>query len=191
MKKLLYIDACIRGKCSRTRVLAGAYLNSRAKDYTQIETLYLDENMPLALTAERLLEREKFIAENDFKNCMFEYAQQLKTADTLLIAAPYWDLSFPAAVKLFCENICVRNLTFGYTAEGSVKNLTALKKVVFITTAGGYIAKQHLGFEYIKSLFGTLFAVADFEYFSAEGLDIQGNDEQAILQESLNKIRNI
>ena len=38
---------------------------------------------------------------------MFDLASQFQQADEIVIAAPYWDLSFPAILKLYLENIYV------------------------------------------------------------------------------------
>jgi len=60
--------------------------------------------------------------------------------------------------------------------------------VVYLTTSGGYIGKNNFGFDYIKGLFSTLFGVEDISFFSAEGLDIYGNDPEKILSEAIEKI---
>ena len=39
-------------------------------------------------------------------------------ADEIVIGAPYWDLSFPAALKTYLEHCCVCDVTFHYTQEG-------------------------------------------------------------------------
>ena len=66
--------------------------------------------------------------------------------------------------------------------------LTKVKKVVYLTTAGGYIGNNNFGFDYIKGLFTTLFGVDDISFFSAEGLDIFGNDSEKILSEAIEKM---
>jgi FMN-dependent NADH-azoreductase len=60
--------------------------------------------------------------------------------------------------------------------------------VVYLTTSGGYIGNNNFGFDYIKGLFSTLFGVDDISFFSAEGLDIYGNDPEKILTEAIEKM---
>ena len=105
----------------------------------------------------------------------------------MVIAAPYWDMSFPASLKLYIEQLCVNKLTFCYSEKGIPCGLTNIKKVVYLTTSGGYIGNNNFGFDYIKTLFSTLFGVGDIAFFSAEGLDIYGNDPESILSEAIAK----
>ena len=66
--------------------------------------------------------------------------------------------------------------------------LDQYKKVVYLTTAGGYIGNNNFGFDYIKGLFSSLFGISDISFFSAEGLDIYGNDPQIILSDAIDKM---
>ena len=45
---------------------------------------------------------------------MFYYARQFAEADQIVIAAPFWDLSFPAILKAYMEQITVSGITFEY-----------------------------------------------------------------------------
>ncbi|MGN0989033.1 MAG: NAD(P)H-dependent oxidoreductase [Eubacteriales bacterium] len=36
---------------------------------------------------------------------MFSYAKQFESVDVIVIFAPYWNLSFPASLKTYIENI--------------------------------------------------------------------------------------
>lgn len=42
---------------------------------------------------------------------MFKYAKQFAEADEIVIAAPYWDLAFPATVRIYFEAITVTGIT--------------------------------------------------------------------------------
>ena len=39
-------------------------------------------------------------------------------ADTIVIAAPFWDFSFPAALKIYIENIYVTGIVSRYGSDG-------------------------------------------------------------------------
>ena len=54
---------------------------------------------------ETLKKRTALIESGDYSDRMFDYAKQFASADTIVIAAPYWDLSFPALLKTYFENI--------------------------------------------------------------------------------------
>ena len=78
------------------------------------------------------------------------------------------------------------NMTGLEFVHGSGKRKTQLQKDIELL--GGYIGKNNFGFDYIKGLFSTLFGVDDISFFSAEGLDIYGNDPEKILSEAIEKI---
>ena len=190
MKNILYINACVkRDVDSRTNLLAQAYLKKTLeKEDCRLSTLDLEETIMHPLTGRFLAEREKAIADNDFSGALFDLARNFAAADEVVIAAPYWDMSFPASLKLYIEQICVNKLTFCYSEKGIPCGLTNIKKVVYLTTSGGYIGNNNFGFDYIKTLFSTLFGVGDIAFFSAEGLDIYGNDPESILSEAIAKM---
>ena len=59
--------------------------------------------------------RTKMLADGAFQDPLFGLARQFAAADRIVIAAPYWDLSFPAALKQYVEQINVLGITFIYT----------------------------------------------------------------------------
>ena len=190
MKNILYVNACVkRDVDSRTGFLAQAYLNKRLEDQDcRLTTVVLEDSVLLPLSGKGLQEREKAIETGDFSGKSFEFARSFAAADEVVIAAPYWDMSFPALLKLYVEQICVNKLTFCYAENGMPSGLTSIKKAVYLTTAGGYIGSNNFGFDYIRGVFQTLFGINDISFFSAEGLDIFGNDPEKILSDSIAKM---
>ena len=96
MSKLLYINACFTDD-SRTKVLADAVLK---KWDGEIEEVKLNDGSIKALTKDQLAKRVQLQEAGDFSDEMFKYAKQFASADAIVIAAPYWDLSFPASYIL-------------------------------------------------------------------------------------------
>ena len=92
---LLYIDGTVRNE-SRTRELAD-YLAGKISD--NVEYLRLCEKNILPMDTQTLSVREKLCNKKDFENPYFVYAKQFVKADTIILAAPYWDLSFPSIVR--------------------------------------------------------------------------------------------
>ena len=190
MRNILYVNACVkRGTDSRTNRLAQAYLKKILEvQECSLSTLRLEDTVMYPLSGKTLAEREKAIADHDFSGSLFDLARNFAAADEVVIAAPYWDMSFPASLKLYIEQLCVNKLTFCYNEKGMPCGLTNVKKAVYVTTSGGYIGKNNFGFDYIKGVFSTLFGVEEISFFSAEGLDIYGNDPENILAESIEKM---
>ena len=176
----LFINACVREE-SRTKKLAKALL-SKLGEYEEVKL----EDIDFPKTDESFLKkRDSLIASRSFDDPMFELARQFAKADTIVIAAPYWDLSFPAALKQYVEHINVVGITFEYTKEGFPKGLCKAEKLYYVMTAGGTYVPEELGFGYIQSLAQNFYGIKDVELVKATGLDIDGADEKEILDKVL------
>ncbi|MDO4286660.1 MAG: NAD(P)H-dependent oxidoreductase [Eubacteriales bacterium] len=189
MKKLLVINACVLRDQSRTDRLLRTWLDTvnREKEY-EIEELILEREHICGLTSETLQQRNALLAAKDVDHTMFRYARQLLKADELAIAAPFWDMGFPASLKCWLEAVSVTGLTFHYLPDGTPEGLCHARKLTYITTAGGYFYERNDGYEYVKMLC-NLFGIHQTRLISAEGLDIVGNDVEAILQSTEKEIR--
>lgn len=177
----LFVNACV-GSQSRTEQIARAYLRTLT-DYSELvlNNLYLE---PLDDTA--LQNRNDAIARGDFGRSYFALARQFAEADEIVIAAPFWDLSFPAKLRIYLENICITGLTFRYTEEGIPVGLCKAQKLTYITTSGGPYMPE-FSFQYVKALAQGFFGIDDVRLIYAENLDIVGNDPQAIVAECIEK----
>ena len=185
--KILFINACARPN-SRTYELAGHLLAKIEGEITQVD-LYKTDVKPI--DNEELEKRTKNIKECNFSCKEFEAAKQFSYADTIVIAAPFWDLSFPAVLKSYFENITVSGVTFEYSEEGRPIPKCNAKKLYYITTSGGYIGENNFGFDYVKALAENFFGIADVRFFSAEGLDIFGADVKKIMMDAKEHISNL
>lgn len=184
MSKLLYINACFTDD-SRTKVLADAVLK---KWDGEIEEVKLNDGSIKALTKEQLAKRVQLQEAGDFSDEMFKYAKQFASADAIVIAAPYWDLSFPASLKDYIEQVNVCGITFDMNSEGAVTSKCNADRMVYITTAGGKNADLTYGMDYLKSLAREFFGITKFNTFKAEGLDLEGADVDSILADTLKRI---
>ena len=179
MDKILFINACIR-PCSRTLELARSVLE---KLHGQIEEVKLYEKGLSPLTLEELETRDKAAKNNDFSNGIFDLASQFAKAELIVIAAPYWDLSFPAAVKNYFEKITVNGLTFAYGKNGIPYGKCSAKKLIYVTTSGGPII-NNFGYEYVKALAVNFYGIGECACVKAEGLDIYGADVADIMEKA-------
>ena len=102
-----------------------------------------------------------------------------------MIAAPYWDLSFPAVLKAYFEQINVLGLTFEYTDDGFPRGLCRAKKLIYVTTAGGPIISDEYGYGYVKALAQNFYGIPDVCQVKAEMLDVIGADVNGILNKAL------
>lgn len=111
-------------------------------------------------------------------------AFQFLEADKYVVAAPLWNLGIPAILKAYIDYITVTGITFKYTAQGAVELCTGKKAIHIVTRGGSYSqgpgAALEMGDRYLKTIFGFL-GITDFTTIAAEGLDIVGNDVDAIV----------
>ena len=177
-KPILYVNACVRTE-SRTERLAETLLRKLNKPYEEIRLA--DYPFPV-VNEEYLNERDRFRLNGDLQAPMFSLARQFSEAETIVIAAPFWDLSFPAALKQYLELINVVGITFRYSEEGIPIGLCKAGSLFYVTTAGGYYVPEEFGFGYVKALAQNYYGIQDVRQISAAGLDIQGADVDAIMK---------
>lgn len=180
MDNILWINACFRPG-SRTLELAQTLL---AKLDGNVQELRLQELSlpPLDLTG--MQKRNQAATANDFSDPIFDAAKQFAAADVIVIAAPYWDLMFPAALKVYLENITVAGITFFYTDQGRPQSLCKAKALHYLTTSGGFIGENDFGFAYVNALAQNFFGIAQIHRYSAEGLDIFGTNVEKVMHQA-------
>lgn len=101
------------------------------------------------------------------------------------------DLSFPAALKQYFEQINVLGITFVYTPEGTPKGLCRAKRLYYVTTAGGPIFSEEYGYGYVKALAQGFYGIEETKIFKAEGLDIVGANVEGILDVAKREIERV
>ena len=173
--KILFINACVR-KESRTFKLATELL---AGINGEIETINLEELDLKPLDEKRISSRLSNPEEQGL-------ARNFASSDIVIVAAPMWDLSFPALLKLYIENISISGVTFKYTETGIV-GLCKAKKLYYVSTSGGVFV-PNFGYEYVRAVANIMYGINEVKLFSAEGLYIWGSDVNKILTEASKKI---
>ena len=185
---ILLVNACIRGEDSRTLLLARHLLDKLAAKDPVPETADLVADPPVPLDSQTLALRQSLIEAGDYSHPMMRYARQFAQADTVVVAAPYWDLSFPAALKAYIEHLCVLGLTFTYNEEDRPVSLCRAKKLYYVTTAGGVIGEHNFGYDYVRSVMREFFGIRDCEIIMADRLDLVGEDPKELLDKALSRI---
>ena len=186
-KQILYVNACVR-KDSRTKRLAEQLLLKLGNPY---EELCLEKITFPVVNEEYLNERDQLIASGDFQSPMFDLARQFSEAETIVIAAPFWDLSFPAMLKQYLEQINVVGITFKYSEEGVPVALCKANRLFYVTTAGGFYAPEDYGFGYVKALAQNYYGIQDVRKIEAVGLDIYGTNVVSIMREAEDTLSDI
>ena len=174
---ILFINACVR-KGSRTRRLADALLSKWDEPVTEV--CLSDIDFPVT-SEDYLSRRDRLAAAEKYSDPMFDRANQFAAADRIVIAAPHWDLSFPASLKQYIEHINVVGITFIYTPEGIPKGLCRAKELYYVSTAGGNFVPEEYGFGYVEALARNFYGIGDAALIRATGLDIDGAPVEKIL----------
>lgn len=186
MEKILFINACIR-EDSRTLRLARHLLGKLEGSIQEINLQ--SENIQAISNFETIIQRGILVGNGQTDAPELKYAVQFAEADTIIIAAPYWDLAFPALLKIYMEHVTVTGLTFRYTEEGRPEGMCKARRLFYVMTSGGP-AVFNYGYDYISALCRNFYGINDITLFKAENLDIIGNDPEAIMASAISEIDN-
>lgn len=193
MSKVLYIKANPKPEgTSRTFKLSDAFIEAYRKHNPNDEIITLDlykEDIGF-LSAEDVA-FNNFESEEARNHPVFKYSYQFLESDKIIIAAPFWNLSYPAILKAYLDYIAVGGITFGYTSEGPV-GLCQGKKVMHIVTRGGEYSEKplsefELGDRYLRTLFGFL-GIKNFATYAVENMDRSSTNVEAVLDEAIEEL---
>ncbi len=182
---VLFINACVWAE-SRTKKLADHLLSMMDEPVTEVRLI--DEKFP-AVDFSFLDKRERLRQSGDFDDPIFKWGKQFALADTIVIAAPYWDLSFPAVLKTYFEHINVVGMTFDYSADGVPIGLCKAKKLYYITTSGGDFAPDEYGYGYVDALAKNYYGIPETALIKATGLDLVGAEPEKILKKCMDEMK--
>ena len=172
MKNLIYINACMRAG-SRTRRIATPIIEELRKRY-KVETVDLTQNMYPVADNYTLEDRNQGIVPPEH----VALAKKIAAADRIVIAAPFWDMSFPSALKVFFENMSLFGVTFD-SNDKECYGLCKAEKVMYITTRGMDISTGdplEQATPYIKAL-SYLWGWGELTVISAQNMDYSTPEE--------------
>ena len=180
MKKLLYIDACIRDEMSRTKRIATPIVEALKQKY-EVQTLVINDLDLSIVKKELITKRNNGVIDPQ----VMSWAESVRDADRVVIAAPFWDMSFPAALKNFLELCSIFDVTFKSDEKICYGNCKA-EKMLYITTRGmdistGDVLEQ--GTPYLKAI-SWLWGIGPMQVISAQNMDYLSEKE---FEERINK----
>ena len=183
--KLLFVDCCIsqRGENSRTAALAKAYLEGfrSAHPDAQVETVTPETLLNLRpFDVPALNEREALASVGAWDAPVFDLAWQFRRADRIVVAAPFWDLSFPAALRTYIEYISANGLTYHYEADGCHGDCRA-QQLVYLTTGGDVEREDSVGVVYWRQLC-AMFGIPKVDYVFGGGLDLDPEKTESLVE---------
>lgn len=173
--KLLFVDCCIsqRGADSRTRALADAFLTAFRSNHPDTETETVSQETLLVLKpfdAEMLNERDALASVGAWEAPVYTLARQFRAADAIVVAAPFWDMSYPAALRTYIEYIYANGLVYHYDENGCHGDCRA-KWLAYLTSGGDVEREDSVGVVHWRQL-AAMFGIPRFDYVFAGGLDL-------------------
>ncbi|MCR5759917.1 MAG: NAD(P)H-dependent oxidoreductase [Bacteroidales bacterium] len=167
MKKLVFINACVRQSDSRTLRIAEPIVAALSKRYKIIR--YDLPDMDIVPLNPRLFSER---GAGEIPGWAMDAAKAIADADRIVIAAPFWDMSFPAVLKCFFEQTSLFDVTFTDTGK-TCKGLCKAPKVLYITTRGMDISTgdpREQATQYLKAL-GALWNFGKLTTIAAQNMD--------------------
>ena len=180
MSRVLALKSSILGDYSQSTKLVEEFIKNVDQDKLTVRDLaanplpMLDFSVATALRAtEDLSQDQQSIV--DLSNTLIE---EIKAADTLVIAAPMYNFTIPTQLKNWIDLIARAGVTFTYTENG-VKGLIEGKKAIVVTTRGGIHkdAATDSMTPYLRTVLGFV-GITDVEFVYAEALNM-GDDAAA------------
>ncbi|ENP8339477.1 FMN-dependent NADH-azoreductase [Vibrio harveyi] len=180
MSRVLALKSSILGDYSQSNKLVEDFIKNVDQDKLTVRDLaanplpVLDFSVATALRATEDLSQEQQAVVN-LSDTLIE---EIKAADTLVIAAPMYNFTIPTQLKNWIDLIARAGVTFKYTENG-VQGLIERKKAIVVTTRGGL----HKGSPtdsmtpYLRTVLGFV-GITDVEFVYAEALNM-GEDAAA------------
>lgn len=182
--KLLFVNGCIsqRRESSRTKRLADAFLAAfqAAHPDWAVETVSPETLLALKpFDVEMLNERDVLCVAGAFDGPVYALARQFQTAEAIVVAAPFWDLSYPAALRTYIEYISANGLLYHYEADGCHGDCKA-QWLVYLTSGGDVEREDSVGVIHWRQL-AAMFGIPQFDYVFAGGLDLDPERTEELL----------
>ncbi|MBM5171439.1 FMN-dependent NADH-azoreductase [Vibrio parahaemolyticus] len=174
MSRVLALKSSILGDYSQSNKLVEDFIKNVDLDKLTVRDLaanplpVLDFAVATALRATEDLSQEQQ-AVVDLSDTLIE---EVKAADTLVIAAPMYNFTIPTQLKNWIDLIARAGVTFKYTENG-VQGLIEGKKAIVVTTRGGIHKDSPTDnvTPYLRTVLGFV-GITDVEFVYAEALNM-------------------
>lgn len=174
MSRVLALKSSILGDYSQSNKLVEEFTQKVDQDKLTVRDLaanplpVLDFSVITALGAKEDLTPEQ----QELVNLSDTLIEEIKAADTLVIAAPMYNFTIPTQLKNWIDLIARAGVTFKYTENG-VQGLIEGKKAIVVTTRGGMHkdAPTDIITPYLRTVLGFI-GITDVEFVYAEALNM-------------------
>ena len=179
---ILHISASLKGEASISRQLAADLLDALEQRDGHVNIVHRDlaDGLPFIdeewVAANYTPADQRSGAQRDKLALSDELVAELDAADVVVIGAPVYNFSIPAALKAWVDMIARAQLTFRYTENGPV-GLLEDRKTYVITPSGGVPVGSPVDFAtpYLRHVLGFV-GITDIAIIGAQGAD-RGNEQ--------------
>lgn len=198
MNKVLYVKANVKPEgTSRTFRISDSFVEAYKEFHPHDEIIELDlykEDIRFLNTEDITMSLNNVEPGQDRDHPVFKYAYQLLEVDKIIISAPFWNLSFPAALKAYLDCTAVGGITFKYTSEGPKGQCHGKKALHFVTRGGSYskepLSQYELGDRYLRTLFAFL-GITDFKTYALENMDRRATNVEQVIADAIKETREL
>jgi FMN-dependent NADH-azoreductase len=188
---LLYLDASPRGERSHSRSVGRKFLAAWRAAHPQSTVIAHDIGRePPPFVSEAWVEGAYAPAEQhspaarDAIGVSNRYVDELLAADEIVVATPIYNLSIPAALKAWIDQIVRAGRTFAVNADG-YQGLIRNKRVIVIVASGGDFRPGTPGGgynfvePYLRAIFGFI-GITQVEFVYAHSLAADAARDQSL-----------
>jgi len=198
MNTLLHINSSLFSEQGQSSQLAAQYVTDwmAANPHGRVISRDLARDPVSHLTAERF---QAFLADPARRTAAqaahVAYSdalvQELRAADTIVLALPMYNFGVPSALKAYFDHIARSGVTFRYTEKGPVGLMTG-KRAVVIATRGGLYAGTPLDTQtgYVRD-FLRFIGIGDVQFVHAEGLAMGEAPKTAAIEKARHALRTL
>lgn len=174
MSKTLLIQSSARQAGSVTRQLAEKLADGLGNPVTT-----RDVSSGLPFVSEAWVSARDAGVSGEVMATSNELIEELRSHDTIVIAAPVYNFSIPATLKAWIDQVARAGETFRYTAAGP-QGLLGGKKAYVVVASGGMPVGSAWDFAtpYLRHMLGFI-GISDVEFVVADAL---GNDADKSLE---------
>jgi FMN-dependent NADH-azoreductase len=175
--RILEVSASGRHHGSTSRTLTGELIDALESDRgpVQVRRRDLADGLPFVddawIAANFTADEDRDSAQREVLAYSDQLVSELQDADVIVLGAPIYNFSIPAALKAWIDMIARARLTFRYTENGP-EGLLKNKKAYIVISSGGVAVGSDYDFAspYLRHALAFV-GITDVEFIAAEQLN--------------------
>ena len=191
-RRVLRVDSSMRYSGSQSRALTDRVIERLRRDEPDLQVQvrhlaepglrFVDEawiNANFTDPADRDDDQKAALARSD------ALVEELRQADTIVIGAPIYNYTIPAALKAWIDMVVRARETFRYTEEGPEGFLKGKRAIIVFTSGGTDLGGENdFASDYLRYILGFI-GITDIDFVDAGGLAFGADERVAAASETI------